>query len=280
MTNLGKLFTFIVLILSVTFLVLAMIVNASHVNFKEKADELEQQNRQLTTNVEDLKRAVEQGQTLLAQEQAARRTALAALQTQLGAVTQTLQQRESEVRDYLSQNTLLNQTLLQTQSELKRVTEENQNIRTQIATTLQDRNDLRKRIIETVDQLYSLRSTYTDMQDRVKNLQDQVTILEARNRIATATLAAAGLPENPEDTPPSDVKGVVLAVAGSDLVEISLGTDDGLRVGHQLEVYRGNQYLGRIRIQRVSDDKAVGEVLPGYRRGFIQPSDTVAAKIG
>ncbi len=280
MTDLGKVFVIIVTVLSTGFLTLSMVVNASHVNYREKSNEVEKTNRQLTANVQELKTAVEQGQTELAQEQAARRQAIAALQTQNDTVTKTLSQREAEVRNLQSQNTELTQTMAQTQDELKRVTEENNNIRTQIATTLEDRNDLRSKVIARTDELYNLQSLLADSKDRVKQLQDEVTILEARSTTAAATLAAAGLSENPEDVPPSDVKGIITAVSGSDLVEISLGRDDGLRPGHQLEVYRGNQYLGRIRIQRVDDDKAIGEILPAYRRGYIKQNDIVAAKIG
>jgi hypothetical protein len=73
---------------------------------------------------------------------------------------------------------------------------------------------------------------------------------------------------------------VVLAVGQNGLVEISLGRDDGIREGHQLDVYRGGQYLGRIEIRRTQDDKSVGQILPGFRKGFIQQGDDVAATVG
>jgi chromosome segregation ATPase len=247
--------------------------------YRVKTQKLEQDNAALTQTVQNLKTSLEQGQTMLAQERAARRSALAALQTQNSSQGLALAERESLLRSAQSQNTILLQTLDQTSNELKRVTTENENIRKQIASTLEDRNDLRKRIVSTTDQLYSLESSHVDLQDRNKNLQDELTILEARKNAAVSMLAAAGLPENPEDTPPESVKGVVTAISGKELVEISLGKDDGLRVGHQLEVYRGSQYLGRIVIKRVNDDSAIGEILPGFRRGFIQPNDTVASRI-
>ena len=280
MTDLGKVFVVIVTVLSASFLVLAMVVNATHVNYRDKADKLATENSRLQSNVAELKSAVQRGQTELAQEQAARRSALAALQTQIGSISGVLATNEAQLRALQSQNTEQNQALSQTQDELLRVTSENTNIRNQINTTLEDRNDLRSKIINRTDELYNFQSMFKDAEARNSNLQDQVTLLQARNTTASATLAAAGLPEDPEDVPPANVKGVVTAVSGNNLVEISLGRDDGLRPGHQLEVYRGNQYLGKIRIQRVSDDKAVGEIIPNFRRGFIQQNDTVAATVG
>jgi myosin heavy subunit len=279
MTNLGKLFLFIVTILSAVFFVLSIIVNGSHIDYQEQLRTLTNENNTLSTNVRTLTEELQNGLTFQAQESAARRTALGALQTQKNEMSETLTQREAEVRSLQAQNTTMLQTLEQTQNELKRVTDENENIRTQVSTTIEDRDDLRKRLIEITDQLYSLRSTHGDMTDRVRNLQDANTLLEARTNAQAESLKAAGLPENPDDAPPADLRGIITAVQDNELVEVSLGRDDGLREGHFLEAYRGGQYLGRLRIVRVSDDKAIGEVLATYRRGFIQQNDIVVAKI-
>ena len=63
-----------------------------------------------------------------------------------------------------------------------------------------------------------------------------------------------------------------------DLVEISIGADDGLKVGHALDVYRGNQYLGRIVIKKTSPDRAVGQIIKELQRGQIKRGDRVTTK--
>ena len=80
------------------------------------------------------------------------------------------------------------------------------------------------------------------------------------------------------DIPPR-VDGVVTAVSDRDLLEISIGSDDGLRVGHTLEVYRNNSYLGRVVVRRTEPDRAVVEILPEYRKGTIRKGDRVATKL-
>ena len=65
----------------------------------------------------------------------------------------------------------------------------------------------------------------------------------------------------------------------NNLVEVSIGKDDGVRVGDKLDVYRGGQYIGRINITRSEDDKAVGEILPTYSRGFILKGDRVDSRL-
>ena len=48
----------------------------------------------------------------------------------------------------------------------------------------------------------------------------------------------------------------MLAVSAENLVEVSIGSDDGLRVGNKLEIYRGSHYLGRIEVMRLDVDRA------------------------
>ena len=90
--------------------------------------------------------------------------------------------------------------------------------------------------------------------------------------------------------PPPVVEGVVMdarksARQGTEFVEISLGSDDGLAKGHSLFVYRGanggdrGKYLGKIEIVYVTPDKAVGTVVERAKNGVIQKGDNVTSKL-
>ena len=46
------------------------------------------------------------------------------------------------------------------------------------------------------------------------------------------------------------------------MVEVDLGTDDGVRDGLTLEVFRGSKYLGKLEVVRTTPDRAVGKVVP------------------
>ena len=54
--------------------------------------------------------------------------------------------------------------------------------------------------------------------------------------------------------------------------------DDGLKVGHSLDVYRGNTYLGRIVIKKTNPDRAVGQVKKELQRGQIKRGDRVTTR--
>jgi len=77
--------------------------------------------------------------------------------------------------------------------------------------------------------------------------------------------------------PPLD--GIVTAVSDKNLIEVSLGSDDGLRVGHRVEVFRDNNYLGSAMVLKTDPDRAVAQVDEKSQRGLIKVRDRVATKL-
>ncbi|MDP6718144.1 MAG: hypothetical protein QGF59_05810, partial [Pirellulaceae bacterium] len=57
-----------------------------------------------------------------------------------------------------------------------------------------------------------------------------------------------------------------------------LGSDDGIRVDHQLVVFRSKSYLGRVVIRKVDTNFAVAEVIKETRRGTIRKGDNVTTR--
>jgi uncharacterized protein (TIGR03067 family) len=78
---------------------------------------------------------------------------------------------------------------------------------------------------------------------------------------------------NSTSLPRSVLQGIVTGLQDQELVEISLGLDDGLRVKDVLDVHRDNTYLGRISIVRVAKDQSVGRI--EVRQGEIRVGDHV-----
>ena len=83
--------------------------------------------------------------------------------------------------------------------------------------------------------------------------------------------------EDVDGIPPA-LDGLVLDVR-KNFMEISLGSDDGLKVGHQLEVFKDRTYKGRIIVRRTDPDRAVAEIIPELRKGEIQKGDFVRTKV-
>ncbi len=79
------------------------------------------------------------------------------------------------------------------------------------------------------------------------------------------------------------VEGLVLAVPQADLCEISIGSDDGIKKGHKLEVYRitdnGAKYVGRIIVMKTAYDRAACKIDPKFKKLPMQRGDRVTSKI-
>jgi predicted nucleic acid-binding Zn-ribbon protein len=278
MTLLGKIFITLLFGLSLGFFFFALAVNATHKDLRTRVGTLQKSVTDRDKTIDELKRAAENNKNQLNQEQVARRVSLAALQTQLDTEREKNQQANTQLNDLNSKNTQATQSLAQTLAELKRITGENELLKTEIDKVITDRNSQRRNVIRLTDELNGLASKRTDLQIEIDNLRDQSTRYQAMAEVRGAALAAAGI-NDPEDVPPSDLKGVVLAVGDDQSIEVSVGRDDGLREGHTLDIYRNGSYLGRIQLRTVQDDKSVGKIIPGFRKGYIQAGDKVASRV-
>lgn len=278
MTFLGKIFSALVLILSVVFMALALAVNASHRNWRDVVMEpgtgLKAKVEEVERNIIGMRDRLQASQEALAREQAARRTSLAALQTQLDQAQQNLQTSEAAVQQLEAKNTELAQLDKSRAEELQRITAENSQLRSQIRTEQEDRDTLFAQTLLLTDQMNTLRSLLDVERERNEQLIAQVDRF-------VEVLEAKGINVNdPIDGAPPERNGVVLVVhRPSDLVEVSIGYDDGLREGHLLDVTRSGQYLGKLRVRKTEPDRAVAEILPEYRTGIIKERDRVDTSV-
>jgi len=84
--------------------------------------------------------------------------------------------------------------------------------------------------------------------------------------------------EDPIDAHNINVNGVITTVSRSQ-VELSIGIDDGVRVGQELDIYRGNKYVGRVKVIETRPDSAVATILTEYLQFNIQRGDNVASRL-
>ncbi|TWU37701.1 Chromosome partition protein Smc [Novipirellula aureliae] len=277
MTLLGKSFTVIILVLSLTFMVLALAVNASHRNWrdmvmgpgglKENIQTLESTNQQLRDARNDI-------QADLAREQAARRTALAALQTQYDQTNEELQKSQATVETLEAKNTVLSQTDLSRAQSLEELTAETAVLREQIRSEQKSRDDLFTQTLKLTDQMNELRGIVQIQRERNEQLLAQVTRYKE-------VVDSKGIDiHEPLDGAPPERNGTVLVInRPRKLVEVSIGYDDGLRKGHRLEVTRDGRYVGKLQVLQVEPDHAVASILSDYSQGIIKENDRVDTSI-
>lgn len=283
MTLVGKIFTVLIFIMSVVFMSFSVMVFATHKNWKEAALNataspnkplgLKPQLEQAYQLNQALRNELEGYKLQLAEHQAARRQVLAGLQVKMEALLTDLTNTQGELTKLQSAHTELVQKLGVAEANLEKATTENTNLRTDIVTVVQDRDNKLSRVIALTDQISQSEGKLVLLEERKQQLVAQV----AQQKKVMDTF---GLTVNtPTEKIPPPVDGVVLAVSDKNLIEISIGRDDGLVDGHTLEVFRDAQYLGKVIVRKVTANRAVAEIDPKFQKGPIRKGDRVATKI-
>lgn len=271
MNALGKLFTMLIFVFSMFFLTMSVAVYATHRNWRQEAANLKKQlddQKRANTGLTDLVAATNRD---FGAERAARQSALAAQHSRLlksesllSETTKKFDNAQSELSKSLS-------SLETAQSDNTRLSNENKVLRQEIRDAQLQRDEKFKAVVA--------------LTDKVNQLEGQLQLLEeTRTRLSeqlsTQKLAMDKLGVKTSDAflTPHKLTGLVRELRSQDRVVISLGNDDGLKRGDMLEVTRGKQLIGRLKVEDTDPASATAQVLPQYRRGNIREGDNVATK--
>lgn len=259
---------------------------------KERA-EIGQDLEQALARVQALTQEVKQLQTALtaaknkpaaAQEQPAKIQALQARiakqQAELTAAQAELAQAQATMATLSNAQQVMARTNAAKDDRINQMAEVIQN---QLATLgeLQKQNaDLSRTMIQQKADNRRLTETYLRTTEENKALIQKVAEIEAKIKQLLAERQAERPDDKPEDEDPAPkgppIKGSVVNIAKAaddlTLVEINRGTRDGVKIGMQFTVYRGDQFLGTIEITTVDQTASVGKLTLG---GGLKDGDSV-----
>lgn len=162
------------------------------------------------------------------------------LNQSLNATVESLSTEVKKANDANQANKAYLETL---SSENKRNVEEMVNSKTQLEKEVANRVGLEQQVVELTNQVNALSAEKGDM-DRA--------LREARFLLGKYQEKYGPM------TPSRGARGVVNMVKGN-LVSISVGSADGVAIGDNYDLSRGDKYVGRIRILSVDKNSAVGQ---------------------
>jgi regulator of replication initiation timing len=282
MTTLGKVFTVLIFIMSILFMGFSVVVFATHRNWKMLVDNtdtakgplgLKQQlQAQVETN-KGLRAELDSLTNRLAVEMAARRSALASLETKLADAQQRLSQKEAELAGLQSAQTEATAALHLAETRLAELVEDIKKLRDEIRLVQGQRDESFQRVVDLTDKLYSAAGVERNLKEREAQLIGEIS----KYKRVTDVLGVN--PSMPVELIAPPLDGIVTAVGDKNLIEVSLGSDDGLRVGHRVEVFRDNNYLGSALVLKTDPDRAVAQMDEKSQRGLIKVRDRVATKL-
>ncbi|MFO0916116.1 MAG: hypothetical protein U0795_24375 [Pirellulales bacterium] len=272
MNLLGKSLIVLIFVMAIFFMASSVMVFATHENWKTKHAALQSNLQQIQASNSELQSERDKLERQLALERAARAQSIAALESQFQQQSQELLAKQQQL-DNVSANAREQTRAVQAATDTVKALQ--QQVDTQKSELFALRDDVRKKFEEVLaltDSNYQLEGMKDRVESLARDLRTQLgkaeQVLRYNNLEATAPVSNVA----------PRAEGRVVSVRGN-LVQISLGKDDGIRPDHELDVSRGDLYLGRIRITKVEDDSSVGEILEGFRRGGIQGGDRVRTQV-
>ncbi|NNJ26426.1 hypothetical protein [Alienimonas chondri] len=282
MTLFGKILIGLILALSLVFASLSAAVYSAQFNYREALADAKTQLEAKRVEAEDLEKQL--------------RTEIGDLQAELATATDERDRQTNSATTLAEQKRLLEAELASTRTALDAQTalvkiaqEDSDDRRAEVLAGRERTADLSEKFVASegeiaglVDELFSKTVANTQMAQTNNRLLDQVGAL--KQQLRSLGIEPSTDPSTTEPAP--DVDGKVLAVedrnSAGTKVAISLGSDDGLRVGDELEVIRTGsegKYIGRIRLTEVEYDLAIGNVIMKSPTATIKKGDDVKTRL-
>ena len=165
-----------------------------------------------------------------------------------------------------------------TETNAKDYQRERNKLRVDLAQAQKDRDEHFKEVVRKTD---DFNRAVSERDEFRKLLEDTKMELAKANKC----LRYHGLNKDSdyENANPPKVDGIVTSVLESGLIQISLGSDHGLRKGHILQISRigGVQpvYVGRVEVVKTDPSASVCKIDPKYQQSNVMVNDRVSSKI-
>lgn len=273
MNFLGKILVVLIFIMSICFMVFSFMVYMTQTSWKELADQRQSELRRVegenTTKQAEITRLM----TLRASENAARTNAIALLEARLASSSQQMIDMNRDLASLRAQQDQQGEQVTGSIQTLQTERTKVETLRSTVKTAQAERDDMFAEVVDLKNKVLELEAVRQRLSQREVNLLDQVSR-------QAAVLRANDLNENDNIStlPPSRDGEIRQVDTKNKYVVLSLGSDDGMKRGHKLDVHRGEKYRGRVRIIKTHPDRSIGEIMDDFRQGAVRSGDRVRTR--
>jgi predicted nuclease with TOPRIM domain len=284
MNLVGKIFVVLILVASTVFMTMGLMVYASHQNWYEAVTDTMSKNgrsgwKEQLTNAKkekaDLLGEIDKYHARLDAEKASHLQQLAKAHTALIKAEAHKTELENSVATLQKSLDQSSKTLELAQNNLTGLRKENEGLRNDVRNANKAVDDQLKIATETEDKLHIALGQLADLKKRNEQLAGDYSKAFHWLKVLRPDLSI----EDKINVEPPLLRGRILDIDKDDRAEVSLGSDDGLRQGHTLEIYRGDKYLGRMRIEEAKPHQAIGLILKEFKQETIRKGDQVATRL-
>jgi len=262
MTYVGKILVIIIMACSLLFLGISTVVFSTATDWRAKTAAEEAKVRDLQKKQSDALGAVEASKKDLATAKAQHDAAKKQLDDQIASLQADAERALAEKAEATKTLEVASQTARTSLDQALALRKETELLREQKSAVEKQANEYKLRQTELNDRIRELERMLATATNNAKDLRERVARL-------TGLVREAGLSENasPDSAAASapPVQGEVARVDSSNRqFEITIGSDDGLVVGHQLFIYRTEpraEYLGKATVISTEPDRSVVRVI-------------------
>ncbi len=287
MTFVGKVLVIVQVVLAMCFMTFAAAVFVSQQNWKQayddqvtRAEDIDKQLRETETQLQTANNEKKQVETKLTNDLDAVRTERDLLKTEKQTWQADLKAAETERDNQQDQALLAKEEAAFRRDDAIKQREINEKLHKSL-------DDLHTKYRDLDDEKFAVDRQLEEVEKQFRNSQLEIAKLKAAVAQAEIAGVSSGSDSSGSAEPAPEVNGVVEATqkiraSGRELVEISIGSDDGLRKGHTMVVFRpqgGGRYLGKIKLIHTEADKSVGEVVERAKNGTIIRGDIVTTRL-
>ncbi|MCS7064472.1 MAG: hypothetical protein NZM04_10640 [Methylacidiphilales bacterium] len=210
---------------------------------------------------------------------------LSVTKTNLEQTTNKLNQTESEL-------SATKQNLEATTTQLSEARSKAESLTQSLNEATEKLSSLEKELVQTKEKmalaeakLAEVNRTLGEKSEEARAATEKLEALQAERKIIDEQLAAAQKEINrlndlirrkPDKKLPPGISGRIVNVNKNwGFVVLNIGDKDGLIPGGELIVYRGKEYIGKLRVTSTEAKTAVADIIPDATRGEIQIGDEV-----
>jgi cell shape-determining protein MreC len=283
MNVIGKIFVFAVFVMSLVFMSFAVAIYSSHINWEQEVnrkpedvrgaqqpglkyqkEQWEKERQTLDKEIEVLARKVAESESSRDQMIAKLQSALELKSGELVDLRKSKEEREKTQREAIEK-------LEDAQVNLKKAAEEVDALRKQVQAQQVAVDGKVTDASKLSGELNAALAQLAIVTERKAELEQQ--LVRARE-----LLRQNGL--NPQSDPAGTAvtDGTVSEVAGNS-IQVDIGSDQGIRMGSELDLFRGGEYIGKAQVAKVNRNSALATLKPEFSRGIVQPGDRATTRL-
>jgi len=271
MNLLGKILTFLILLTSVAFCVVAVIVVASHQNWKQTAEHNRAKAEEYRRRFEAAEEATASLRSQNEKASVSRAMAIAYLNSELAIVRERYTTSVAQVQNLSSQ--LNNATALLREAEARLKEQDSE-----VETLLAQNRDLATEVARQSSRVAQILSQVEMAEVKKTQLESQLQSMMTEYNDLKKVADVVGIDKHTlwAEIPP-DLTGRVTSISSRqrDVFAVSLGLDDGLREGHTIDVVRNGRHIGTAVVTTSKANNATAKFVEGMRNAPVQVGDEV-----